>query len=439
MNLLDVIKNYLTPELISQVSKLIGEDNEKTGKALKSVLPVVLGGLATKTSEPIGAGQLVTLLQNGGHDGRLLTNLSESLSNKESASGILEAGSGIISSLFGTKGGAIASAISTVSGVKSSSVTSLMNLVAPIVMGAVGKEATAHGGLTASGLTSLLASQKDSILSALPAGLGTLLGGSLGLGSLAGGFSNLSSGFGGNENGNNSGGGLPKWLLPVLIGLGIIGFALYMMKGCGNKVKDDAMATIDSTANLAGSTVNGAMGAVDSAANAVEGAASGVASAAGTAVDAVKKMFKLKLPNGSEIEVPEGSLEDQIVKFIQDKDKAVDKTLWFNFDRLLFDTGKTTLKPASMEQVEKTIAILNAFPSVKIKIGGYTDNKGDAKANMKLSADRANVVMNALIKGGIDKARLAAEGYGDQHPVASNDTEEGRSQNRRIAIRVTEK
>jgi outer membrane protein OmpA-like peptidoglycan-associated protein len=113
--------------------------------------------------------------------------------------------------------------------------------------------------------------------------------------------------------------------------------------------------------------------------------------------------------------------------------------LWFNFDRLLFDTGKTTLKPASMEQVEKTIAILNAFPSVKIKIGGYTDNKGDAKANMKLSADRANVVMNALIKGGIDKARLAAEGYGDQHPVASNDTEEGRSQNRRIGIRVTEK
>ena len=435
MNLLDVIKNYLTPDLISQVSKLIGEDNEKTSKALKSVLPVVLGGLATKTSEPIGAGQLVTLLQNGGHDGSLLTNLSESLSSNESSSGILEAGSGIISSLFGTKGGTIASAISTVSGVKSTSATSLMNLVAPIVMGAVGKEATAHGGLTASGLTSLLASQKDSILAALPAGLGILLGSSSGLGSLTG----VSSGFGGNEDGNKSGGGFPKWLLPVLIGLGIIGFALYMTKGCGNKVKDEAMATIDSTANLAGSTVNGAMGAVDSAANAVEGAASGVASAAGTAVDAVKKMFKLKLPNGSEIEVPEGSLEDQIVKFIQDKDKAVDKTLWFNFDRLLFDTGKTTLKPASMEQVEKTIAILNAFPSVKIKIGGYTDNKGDAKANMKLSADRANVVMNALVKGGIDKTRLAAEGYGDQHPVASNDTEEGRSQNRRIAIRVTEK
>lgn len=435
MNLLDVIKSYLTPELISQASKLIGEDKEKTSKALKSVVPVVLGGLVTKTSEPIGAGQLVALLQNGGHDGSLLTNLSESLSSNESSSGIIEAGSGIISSLFGTKGGTIASAISTVSGVKSTSATSLMNLVAPIVMGVVGKEAVAHGGLTASGLTSLLASQKDSILAALPAGLGILLSSSLGLGSLTG----VNSGFGGNDNGNNSGGGLPKWLLPVLIGLGIIGFALYMMKGCGSKVKDDAMATIDSTANLAGSTVNGAMGAVDSAANAVEGAASGVASAAGTAVDAVKKMFKLKLPNGSEIEVPEGSLEDQIVKFIQDKDKAVDKTLWFNFDRLLFDTGKTTLKPASMEQVEKTIAILNAFPSVKIKIGGYTDNKGDAKANMKLSADRANVVMNALIKGGIDKARLAAEGYGDQHPVASNDTEEGRSQNRRIAIRVTEK
>jgi flagellar motor protein MotB len=58
---------------------------------------------------------------------------------------------------------------------------------------------------------------------------------------------------------------------------------------------------------------------------------------------------------------------------------------------------------------------------------------------MKLSAARATTVVEAIVAGGIDKARLEAEGYGDQHPVADNGTEAGRAQNRRIAVRVTKK
>jgi len=147
----------------------------------------------------------------------------------------------------------------------------------------------------------------------------------------------------------------------------------------------------------------------------------------------------LKLPDGSEIEVPEGSLEDQIVKFIQDDSQKVDKKTWFDFDRLLFDTGKSTLKAESQEQIDKTIAILKAFPKVKIKIGGYTDNVADAKSNMKLSADRATVVMDAIVAGGIDESRLESKSYGDKNPTSTNDTEEGKAMNRRIAIGVREK
>ena len=83
--------------------------------------------------------------------------------------------------------------------------------------------------------------------------------------------------------------------------------------------------------------------------------------------------------------------------------------------------------------------MLKAYPTVAIKVGGYTDNTGNAQTNTKLSADRANMVMNALVDLGINKSRLEAEGYGPQHPVASNDTEAGRAQNRRIAVRVTKK
>ena len=74
-----------------------------------------------------------------------------------------------------------------------------------------------------------------------------------------------------------------------------------------------------------------------------------------------------------------------------------------------------------------------------MKLGGYTDNTGKAASNLKLSQDRANSVRVELEKMGISKDRLEAEGYGQAHPVASNDTEEGRAQNRRISIRVTKK
>ena len=76
---------------------------------------------------------------------------------------------------------------------------------------------------------------------------------------------------------------------------------------------------------------------------------------------------------------------------------------------------------------------------VHMRIGGYTDNTGSADANVKLSNDRANNVMAELVRMGISQDRLEAKGYGADHPVADNSTEEGRAQNRRISMLVTQK
>ncbi|MBO0934300.1 sodium-translocating pyrophosphatase [Fibrella aquatilis] len=131
-------------------------------------------------------------------------------------------------------------------------------------------------------------------------------------------------------------------------------------------------------------------------------------------------------------------VETSLVNFIK-SDKPVDKTTWFDFDRLTFETGSATLKPESQEQLTNVAEVLKAYPNVNVKIGGYTDNTGDAKKNMKLSGDRAASVLKELSGMGIASSRLEAEGYGQEHPVASNDTEEGRAQNRRISVRVTKK
>ena len=97
------------------------------------------------------------------------------------------------------------------------------------------------------------------------------------------------------------------------------------------------------------------------------------------------------------------------------------------------------VKNDSTEQLSNIAAILQGYPLVSLKIGGYTDNTGDPAANMRLSEMRADAVRDQLQGMGIDASRLAAEGYGDQHPVADNSTVEGRAQNRRVAIRVTSK
>ena len=80
-----------------------------------------------------------------------------------------------------------------------------------------------------------------------------------------------------------------------------------------------------------------------------------------------------------------------------------------------------------------------AYPVVKLKIGGYTDNVGDPAANQLLSEQRAANVRDALVRLGVAQDRLAAEGYGEQFPVGDNATPEGRAMNRRISMRVVEK
>ncbi len=131
-------------------------------------------------------------------------------------------------------------------------------------------------------------------------------------------------------------------------------------------------------------------------------------------------------------------IEANLLDFIK-SDAAVDKETWFDFDRLTFETGSATLKPESQEQLKNIAEILKAYPAVNIKLGGYTDNTGNANNNLKLSGDRAASVKKELTGLGISDSRLEAEGYGQEHPVAPNETEEGRAQNRRISVRVTKK
>jgi SH3 domain-containing YSC84-like protein 1 len=99
-----------------------------------------------------------------------------------------------------------------------------------------------------------------------------------------------------------------------------------------------------------------------------------------------------------------------------------------------FATGKTDITPASVGALTAVVATLKEHADWKIRVEGFTDNVGSPAANLKLSGERADAVMDWLANNGIDRGRLSAKGYGESHPVAKNSTDEGRAKNRRVEL-----
>jgi OOP family OmpA-OmpF porin len=388
-NLVEILREYITPDVISSASVKLGESESGVAKAISTSIPTLLGGLVHKSNDSETMGSIMGLINNSYSTGNILESPSSQLSGS---------GSGLLGLLFGNKQNSVIDGIARTSGIKDSSALSVLGMIGSIVMAYFAKS-----GLSSSGLTNLLSSQKDSILAGIPSGLN--------LGFATPVHNNVHNAV----TPSRSPGGTPKWLIPLLLIAAALLAIYYFSKSCGNKEVNETVVTepVDTVSTTITETEEVAAPQAD--------------------------FFKLKLPNGIELNAAQNGIENQLNTWLMDGSKAVDKTTWFNFDRLLFDTGKATLRTESQEQLKNMVEILKAYPTVELKIGGYTDNVGDPAANLKLSGDRAKSVVNEMVNMGVAASRLSAEGYGEQFPVASNDTEEGKAQNRRIAVRVIKK
>ena len=101
-----------------------------------------------------------------------------------------------------------------------------------------------------------------------------------------------------------------------------------------------------------------------------------------------------------------------------------------------FDYGKSLLKPEAFTALDEWVRRLNEIPTMQIKITGYTDNQGSEELNLKLSKARALAVGQYLNSKSIERNRISLEGLGNQNPIESNDTEQGRAKNRRVEIEI---
>ncbi|MFN7736214.1 MAG: DUF937 domain-containing protein [Pirellula sp.] len=217
INLLDMVKSAVAGQVAEQLSSAVGIDKSKASSAIDAVAPVLLGGLLKKASTPSGASDLSKMFKE--QDTSILDNLGGLLGGGGSSSGVdlMSMGAKFLPMLLGSSQGSVISALVKLLGFNEKSITSLITMLAPIVMSVVGKQAKSMGALDPSALTSLLGSQSNLLSSALP----KELSGVMGLADVLGGKANaaVQAATQATQEAANP----LKWLLPLGI-VGLLGF-----------------------------------------------------------------------------------------------------------------------------------------------------------------------------------------------------------------------
>jgi hypothetical protein len=165
LNIVDLVKGYLSGGTTDSISSLLGESKEKTQSGINAAVPGLLSGFTTVASTPDGAQRLSSAVDNG--DEGILSNLSSILGKGSSS----EAGSGILQSVLGAGGlSQLTGLIGKSSGLSGNSTGRLLSFLAPVVIGVL-KKLTTSSGLDSAGLSNLLSSQRSNIAAAMPEGM----------------------------------------------------------------------------------------------------------------------------------------------------------------------------------------------------------------------------------------------------------------------------
>jgi outer membrane protein OmpA-like peptidoglycan-associated protein len=403
----------LDADALDGVAAALGESPARMQAALAGVVPALLAGIATAVTTPAQAEMLLGTITRhrfeGGPNG-----VASAMTVPGGISNLTATGRPLLESLLRGRTSSVADWVTGLSGIGKSSSLSLMSLALPLVLGQIGGRVR-DMGWSASSLLGLLAEQR-SLLQNAPAGLQSLFGLKDVPSEPRIAFERVPA-----VHDDETGELEPMvatvsrrrsalmWALPFLLLIPIVAYFVSRSdSGGGSVVRNAAGPEVPSPVATAG-------------------------------VAALGPFVERELPDNTTLRIPTDGVESKLIGFIEDTTKAPDSETWFTFDRLEFETGSARLAGSATEQLRNVAAILRAYPSVKVKIGGYTDNVADASHNLQLSQERANAAMLQIISMGIDAARVAAEGYGEQHPVADNATAEGRQRNRRVDIRVTDK
>ena len=440
-SLLETIQSYIPADLTNIAAEKLDESDTGISRAFGGLIPTILSGLADKASNDGALGGLFETL-NDQNNASFLEDLGGLINSGNLArNDPKDIAGAFLGQIFGDKIGGILNAIASFAGIKKDSAGSLLGLAGPLIMGAISKRIR-NDNLSQAGFKQLLLGEKDMIRRSVPPQVSTVLG-------YPG--AHQAQAAAARSAAAPQATGRPAWLwaIPALLGVGLVGWMLTRGGGDDETPRVVEREVVEPAARVAETTVTEVEEVNTDPADEVIADADAVVTRGVGEVENVEGTLASVTPIGDyvrtlgdyELRGASDGVEAKLIQFIEsDKEPCTDSECWYTFDRLTFNTGSADLNMAQSEdQLTNMKAILEAYPDVQLKIGGYTDNTSSDDLNKQLSQERAEAVVAALAGMGIDSDRLFAEGYGSDHPVASNDTEEGRAQNRRIDVRVRQR
>jgi outer membrane protein OmpA-like peptidoglycan-associated protein len=395
ITLIDAVKSVFTDPLIAKFSTLLGETEGNTRKAVNGAIPMILTSILQKAAYTEGATKIYDLSKQAagsdlyGH----IHELNVSSGGLSAGSALLTKGGGFARELLTDRTDAVVKEISRYAGVTMSSASFVTGVVSFAALDSVGRN-IANANLDVKGMVAWLAIQRDTVIHAIPGGLQVKQ--ALGI-----------DHYPGDKVAKDT----RRTSLFVILALIVILVVLFFgYRSCNQSSATNTTNTAD-TLPPPPPQKN-----------------------AGPVQDT--------LPNGSVITVDNGGTEDRLIGFLNDPNAKIDSKNgnWFDFTRVNFASKSPDLLLESETQLKNIVAILNAFPKAKIKIGGFSDNTGDSVDNVKLSQQRADNVLAKLKELGAKGSQLTgAKGYGPDMPIGDNGTEAGRALNRRMSIEVKDK
>lgn len=443
--LLDHLRSKFTSSAVQDLARTLGENTTATQKAVDGLLPTVTAGVINRASTDEGAATLYNLLKTTPFDSDpTMEQLVETSSHRQRAA---ESGNDLLTRLFSDRPDRLAEATAQYSGVSLGSAATLGGLVMSVLMGYLHKQVTTRN-LSPAQLAAFLRGEGDTARQAVPAALAGLLGWFIGTGaSRPVTTTTVPTETVTQVRSNDDRSGTPWWRW-LLLGLLLLALLFWLLRSCNRDDNETTAAggaatgsgAVVGTDTLASDTVgtNGGMTGAGDSANAGTGAAAGGDSANGNetaSTNGPEVRVGVDLPGGRRLNVAENSFNYSLAKYLADKSRKPNRI--FTFDNLNFETNSARITSESQTHVNDLIQIMQAYPSLQIRIEGHTDNTGNQATNKILSDDRAESVKAALVKAGIEASRMTTKGFSENEPVASNATTEGRRENRRIDVAVT--
>ncbi len=385
-SMLDAITQFVTPSLASRIGAMDGESQSAVSKGFAATIPAILGMVTSRANDSGFLSQLLALAKDPSSSTLAddPSRLMDQVTSPIRTGGLVDRFRSLV---IGASPARLVDTIASYAGVQSSTASSILGASIPMVLAYLGR-LVQHEGLDAAGLGQRLAAENQSTLASVPAAFSGLLSGAPSFATTA----------------------ARSWDTAVAPPVR----------------RSSAWSWI--TAAIAVAAAWAAFNAINRH-RAME--------VAERAVGTAGEYATLVLPSGVSLRVPSAGSEAKLFAALTSA-APVSSDTWFEFDRLAFESGSANLTADSRAELSGIAAILKAYPAARLRIGGFTDNAGDPITNLKLSQDRATSVKSELVGMGISPDRLEAEGYGEKNPIATNDTEEGRSQNRRVSFSVTE-